>query len=389
MCQVADEASRTREPALLRRTMPELDAVRGVAVLMVLLYHALFWSARVDAMNPVSRLVIEATQPGWLGVQLFFVLSGFLITGILVDGRERPGYFRRFYSRRARRILPAYLAVLTALAICRLAQPPFLIASLLFASNLAPLLGIPLQYGPLWSLAVEEQFYLFWPLLVRLLRPRRIAQLSAAIIIATPIVRLVAFRHGVVEALYSQTWFVADGLAFGALGALFLRSRRATRASVRRVSIALMILGATCLVAGAPFGIFHRTRPLGAMLQIAPWHALFAGGIGLMLLAGTGRWTRPVQNQVLRYFGRISYGLYLVHLVLFTAYDAVLRQLSPALAAQTPASLGLLLVRLAIAGGLATAVAALSREYFEEYFLASRRTLVPHASALADVPAPG
>ncbi len=85
---------------LLRPSMPELDSVRGVAVLMVVLLHGFFWSAYVSQLHGIGKLMVVATQGGWLGVQLFFVLSGFLITGILLDTKNRPDYFGRFYFRR-------------------------------------------------------------------------------------------------------------------------------------------------------------------------------------------------------------------------------------------------------------------------------------------------
>src|SRR5690349_3754490 len=93
---------------VLRRAMPELDGLRGVAVLMVVFYHGFFWSNGGGASTSgVMHLFIRLTQLGWLGVDLFFVLSGFLITGILIESRARPDYYRRFYRRRTLRILPA------------------------------------------------------------------------------------------------------------------------------------------------------------------------------------------------------------------------------------------------------------------------------------------
>ena len=97
---------------LLRPHMPELDTVRGVAVISGLLLHAFYWQYSHLRFTGTARLILLATQPGWLGVNLFFVLSGFLITGILVDSKDKPQYFRRFYWRRALRMLPAYYLLL-------------------------------------------------------------------------------------------------------------------------------------------------------------------------------------------------------------------------------------------------------------------------------------
>src|ERR1700676_3441511 len=95
-----------REP-LLRPVMPELDAVRGIAILGVVVYHAFYWSRDLSLYSNLQRTFFSFTSAGQFGVPLFFVLSGFLITGILLDSRARPNYYKRFYLRRALRILPA------------------------------------------------------------------------------------------------------------------------------------------------------------------------------------------------------------------------------------------------------------------------------------------
>jgi peptidoglycan/LPS O-acetylase OafA/YrhL len=101
---------------LIRRTMPELDTVRGIAILLVVFFHGFSKVSSVGLSGP-PRLFVLATRTGWVGVNLFFVLSGFLITGILLDSRERPRYYRNFYLRRALRILPAYYLLLLVLLI--------------------------------------------------------------------------------------------------------------------------------------------------------------------------------------------------------------------------------------------------------------------------------
>lgn len=348
--------------------MPELDSVRGTAILMVLLYHGLFWSANVPALHGFSRVPILLTQGGWLGVQLFFVLSGLLITGILVDSRERSHYFRRFYTRRARRILPAYLAILLVLVSLGTIQWRFLTISLLFASNLSLMFGITPQYGVLWSLGVEEQFYLFWPLAVRRLSRRQITIFAAAIVLFTPLIRYWAFQNGLQTGLYFYTWFIADGLANGALLALFLRTRPSRRLA-RLLGAGLVLLGSGIFLAGLRFGILHRTTPVGAALQLAPWHFVFAGVILLVMLLGTGRWKALVTPAWLRYFGRISYGLYLIHLLPFSGFDVLVQRSRPELVGAFHGTGTGLLIRFVIAGGAAIGIAAISRETFEEYFL--------------------
>src|SRR5580693_4491011 len=98
--------------SLIRPVMPELDTIRGIAVLGVLFLHAFSWQYAGFHFGTLARKILVATQPGWLGVNLFFVLSGFLITGILLDSKLDPHFYRSFYTRRALRILPAYYSLL-------------------------------------------------------------------------------------------------------------------------------------------------------------------------------------------------------------------------------------------------------------------------------------
>ena len=107
-------AASAYEP-LIRAHMPELDTIRGLAILGVLLYHGFYWVRDLSLYAPWQRHFFTLMAPGQFGVNLFFVLSGFLITGILLDSRNRPDYYQRFYFRRALRILPAYYLTLLLL----------------------------------------------------------------------------------------------------------------------------------------------------------------------------------------------------------------------------------------------------------------------------------
>jgi peptidoglycan/LPS O-acetylase OafA/YrhL len=157
---------------IIRPKMPELDSLRGVAILLVVFYHGFFWSNNLTGLTGAAKLFVNLTRFGWLGVNLFFVLSGFLITGVLVDSRSKEHYYRRFYTRRALRILPAFYATLLLLALIPGQNRAYLLLSFFFLSNLAPLFAAPMTYTMLWSLAVEEHFYLAWPFIVRNLSDR-------------------------------------------------------------------------------------------------------------------------------------------------------------------------------------------------------------------------
>ncbi|MDD3926809.1 MAG: acyltransferase [bacterium] len=353
---------------IIRKKMPELDSIRGIAVLMVLLYHGLFWSFPVERASGITRALLLLSQPGWLGVQLFFVLSGFLITGILLDTRHRVDYYRRFYIRRVLRILPAYIALLLLLATTGIAGTPFLALSTVFLANVTTLFGVPLQYGPLWSLAVEEHFYIGWPALVRNLSDKGVLITALFICIIVPVLRAVAFQHGMVEQLYYYTWFTVDGLAMGAITAVLLRYTAVTRRTVAWGAGVLILLSTAAVIIGYNHGIMTRTRLLGASLQCTVLCMLFIGLLVVTLLVGSSPFSKLVCRPVLKFFGDISYGLYLVHMLAFRLFDRYFDGM-PFFADGGPVRLEAVLIRLAVAGGAAVAVAALSRRYFEEYFL--------------------
>jgi peptidoglycan/LPS O-acetylase OafA/YrhL len=357
---------------LIRPVMPELDSVRGIAVTGVVLLHAFFWQYSSFHFGRLPRLFLLVTLYGWLGVNLFFVLSGFLITGILLDSKEKPQYFRRFYTRRALRILPAYYLLLILLAVLHSSSAGFIGLSVVYLSNVTGLFGVAADYGPLWSLAVEEHFYIFWPAVVYKLTRRHLAIFAVAICLLIPVLRAVSFRLGYAAGLGWYTWFVADGLATGSLLAIFLRTSVSLKIGSRKMVAILcgsLLAGGVILAGvGGPFGILTRDRILGAALQETVIDLVFAGFLLLVLLLGTSAHRRYVNNSVLRFLGYISYGLYLVHLLVFRMYDKLCRNFWPSLQ-PIPDRFGLVVLRFFLAGGAAVGVAYLSRKYFEERFL--------------------
>ena len=206
---------------VLRPKMPELDAVRGVACLLVLLFHGFGNHYSAAGLSLPGRWFVKATAYGWTGVNLFFVLSGFLITGILIDSKESRRYYGRFYYRRALRILPAYYGILLVILVLThtgmIGRPVswgFLGLSAIYLANCTTLFGVPVQYGVLWSLAVEEHFYLLWPACVRKLTLRGLAVLAVLICMFSLGCRILSFSMGS-DAFGRYTWMVADGLAMG------------------------------------------------------------------------------------------------------------------------------------------------------------------------------
>ncbi len=252
---------------IVRAKMPELDSLRSVAILLVVFYHGFFWSNNLTGLSGAAKFLVNFTRIGWLGVNLFFVLSGFLITGILVDSLAQKNYFRRFYVRRALRILPAFYALLLILVFIPTQSRAYLLLSFFYLSNLASPLGIPMTYTILWSLAVEEHFYFVWPVAVKVLSGRTLMILAASIVYLT--------------------WLVADGLAMGAILAMVVRLPQFTRK--RLAYLAVMVLGVAASIAlfGSRYGILTQRRLLGASLLLTVAHLFFLGALGLTLLLGT------------------------------------------------------------------------------------------------------
>ncbi|MFZ0820071.1 MAG: acyltransferase [Candidatus Acidiferrales bacterium] len=361
-------AQSPRPEPILRPVMPELDTIRGLAILGVLFYHEFYNRAAIVALPHWQQTLALFAWPGRLGVNLFFVLSGFLITGILLEARGEKSYYKRFYIRRALRILPAYTAVLLILA--AVGYPTsFVLLSLVYLTNFVNLFGVPFAYLILWSLAVEEHFYMVWPLVVRKLSMVNLERVVIGIIVLSPLARLISFRHSTPNDLnwMFYTWNNADGLACGALLALFVRRTHGDRRRLYRACLIATSLAAALWAIGWRFGIMFRDRSLGAALQVTPFQFLFFAVVGIFLLVGTTRWKWLVLWRPLRFLGYISYGLYLIHELVFNAFDRLQNHahlFEPGYGAFT-----VLMARFFCATSAAILLAWLSRKYFENLFL--------------------
>ena len=353
---------------IIRAKMPELDSLRGVAILLVVFYHGFFWSNGLTGLSGIAKLFVNLTRIGWLGVNLFFVLSGFLITGILADSKTNKHYYRRFYVRRALRILPAFYALLLVLSFIPSQSRAYLTLSFFYLSNIAPLLGIPMTYTMLWSLAVEEHFYFLWPASVRLLSARALMIYAMTIVCAEPFLRAWYFLRHWPDGSGYLTWLVADGLAMGSILAMALRQPQVTRKRLSLLVFMVIGIAASMALFGARYGILTQRRLLGASLLLTVAQLFFLGALGLTLLLGTSGWKGLVNVRVLQFFGEISYGLYLIHWLFFSAYDAVVHRYWPT-AHPSGGIMGTLLLRFICAAGLASISAFLSRRYFEAPFL--------------------
>ncbi len=296
-----------QRPNWLPNYLPELQGLRGLAVLGVFVYHC---HPRLEG-TPIHY----ASLWGWTGVNLFFVLSGFLITSILIEAHDKPQYFRNFYGRRALRIWPVYVLLLV---VVYLSAPWFIGPTITDAIKTAPWLAyiffvqnlfhitVPPAIGPTWSLAIEEQYYFFWAPIVRCLRrPWMLAVTLAAALVVSPLLRV--GHHPWLTP--THTLIHLDGIACGSLIALGMYTLPLSRRIWLWMGLIASVLGfaATATIAGG-------TAFLDSALAIG------FGGILLTSIASTG--ARNPLNAALRrgplaFYGRISYGLYMSHISVF------------------------------------------------------------------------
>jgi peptidoglycan/LPS O-acetylase OafA/YrhL len=337
------------------KKIPQLDAVRGLAVLLVLLHNTNIY--------PSLHLGLISDN-GWMGVDLFFVLSGFLITGILLDAKQSEGYFKNFYARRCLRIWPLYYSALIFMFIVLPILRPSA-AHAVFETRSLPwwsfpvflqnfLIPIPTMatglLGVTWSLAVEEQFYLVWPLVVRFCTQVQLRRIAIAVICLSPALRFYLALHQV--SIYSNTFCRLDGLMAGALLALVIRS--ASFRPSRFVAQAWIV--------------FLVSAPLA--LAIETFHARWIGfsviaaaSVSFVYLAlfSTQKWLQAIlTNRFLVYTGTISYGIYLLEKIPLDAAKTFHLERHPFLA-------------LPITTAATYALAALSWRFLEKPLLGLKR----------------
>ncbi len=321
--------NRTNRQVSLPAHLPELDGLRAIAVLLVFLDH-------FGLMGDTGweRIVGNSFASGYIGVDLFFVLSGFLITRILFEAKGSANYFKTFYTRRVLRIFPLYYSVLILLLVA------FLIARYFLAAHLAPVTldminqGISSQrwawlflvnvefalYGSwalepcmthLWSLSVEEQFYLLWPLIVSRFTRRSLMLICGGMLVAAVIFRALCVHHGNLDAAINLTPSRMDALAMGAVIALWMQAEPdARQATLLGLSVTAVCLTGAVLTY-AKFGRLTMREPSIAVPIMTITPGLFAGILLLVLANRESITARFLSWKQLRFIGKISYGFYL------------------------------------------------------------------------------
>lgn len=356
--------------------IPALDGLRGIAILLVLLRHGIFG---LESSSAFVRQILAIGRLSGSGVDLFFVLSGFLIGGILLDARESRHYYSRFYARRAYRILPVYFAVATVFLfrhlplgalrplvgrVSPLAIPWF--AYLTFTQNFFMVhIG---WFGPpamvvTWSLAVEEQFYLAIPLIIRKIRPNRLAAMLFSVILTTPVLRIL-LRHTIANgdfACFAMMPARADALCWGVLSAYLVRRPGFwQQLRSRRVLLGALV---SILFAGVAVMTYRDYSILSFPMTTwgYSWLALFYACCLLCVVSSSsGVWHRVLCNPALMRLGTLAYCTYLIHFPLMKASRIVLCKFFPSHPECSYVFGGLLAIAISLT------IAALSWEFFEK-----------------------
>lgn len=335
-------------PALVFARIPQLDGLRGIAILLVLGFHYFNNSETTSFSQFFSRIGIPFRM-GWSGVDLFFVLSGFLIGGILLDARGAHDYFQTFYLRRLFRIVPVYYLWVSLCVLVTLSGGGWLAHYL--PNDPAALKRLPFNYlflqnfysmphGSLawywltvaWSLGVEEQFYLIAPPLIRFLSLEKLKSILLATIVLAPLLRTALFLSWSAggHVMYSWMPFRADSLAIGVLAALLWREGKIQEWYVRHRTISYLILvtllAPLLLLLKWPFGPFA----FGMGFVGYTWLALLSAALLLLcLLEFDGLWSHFLRWRFLREMGRLSYCIYLIHLLILGLTQAILMRAYP------------------------------------------------------------
>ena len=363
--------------------IPQLDGIRGLAVAMVVLDHASYLYQRPPEQIPmgasvhgVTRAVLSITSQGWLGVELFFILSGYLITSILLKTRGANSYFTSFYARRVLRIFPVFWLTLLALAFIFPHSHSFFLVAVLFLANVSGWFGVAGLYYPLWSLCVEEHFYLIWPFVVRTFQRRVLFGVCIAICLADPILRgFFAWKMG--ASFFDKAWYFSgfrfEGLAYGAILALIAPQMTARQKKI--FGSLAMAIGVGIFAAAVPLGVLHSSASVLATIIHASAGLTFASvlffGLVCFSLGLDEKEARVFANAPLVLLGELSYCLYLVHQMVFWGWDHWFDALRTGSFVSRP--FAYFAFRLAICFTISMLIALLSRNLVERPILSLKR----------------
>ncbi len=374
--------------------IPALDGLRGLAILLVLLFH---FSIPTTSFTGLKRAIVHLPGAGWVGVDLFFVLSGFLITSILYDAKRTDGFFRNFYMRRVLRIFPLYYGVLfVAFVVVPLIRPITSATYHSLASHQFWLWAYLTNYvqptgGPdwvrreyvepgwslfthFWSLAVEEQFYLVWPAVVFFLNRRTLMAICGVLMATALVIRISrAVSHADLQSSYYYTFCRMDALAAGALLALASRGARGMHGLVKPAKWIGLAAGAGLLALfiwrGESFSFKDPAVNTAGFSLLACFFAPIL--LWAVLAPEASAPGRFFNFAGLKFLGKYSYGLYVLHGLLHPALDRFfpIERLSLVLHSTLLGSM----THLALAAGISLLAAVASWHLYEKHFLKLKR----------------
>jgi peptidoglycan/LPS O-acetylase OafA/YrhL len=313
---------------------PELDGLRFFAFFAVYLQHTVNFGVGEHHHLPnwVGDLLTTVGTAGTFGVDLFFVLSSYLITELLLRERVVHGFLdvKSFYIRRILRIWPLYfLYLIFAYAITFVVPSEgltwkHLLGYVFFAGNWVYfLMPVTTVAGPLWSVSLEEQFYLIWPWVIRRSTPKRLACSALGLFVMAALVTLaMGIWQPDFDWVSKNSFTRVDGIATGALLAVILHGRTPQLGEGARIAL-LVVSIAVLLWIARNFGLFSLPVPLLHLVTGWPLAALACGAIVFSVLGSTGRWSSILRSAPVIYLGRISYGLYVYHELLLKIADSI------------------------------------------------------------------
>lgn len=351
-----------------RSHYPALDGLRGVAILLVVLYHNFGF--------------IRHSYFGWLGVDLFFVLSGFLITSILINDINEPGFLKKFYVRRVLRIFPLYYFVLILLLLVFPAVGYFNTELDYFVSNQwwfwtylqNWLFSFQLTEDAkilthLWSLAVEEQFYLVWPFVILLIRsPKKLFFIMLTVLSFVIVARSAIWLYKIEDLNYTTlyTFTRIDGICIGSMIALLMKFKPKLISN----NLTYIVLGLAAL--NFIFYFLNQQNKNGYPYFAFVGYTTFCAMFGLLLheivtTSNTSFVNKLFSFRPLRFFGKISYGFYIFHwpvfMMSYTSFFYFLKRNIELPDRSIKISAALLSTSLALL------ISIISYYFFESYFL--------------------
>jgi len=369
--------------------LPALDGIRGFAVLWVMLHHFLAGAAH---HNPILNGIFAFARYGYWGVDIFFVLSGFLITGILLDTRGADNYFRSFYARRALRIFPLYyFALYLVFVLVPLFHPLSAQQSAMakqqiwmwaYVGNIAMVVknapifdagGIKLLH--FWSLAIEEQFYLVWPAVVLMFSRRGLVVICSALIVLATVSRITLDQIGIEQPMASFfTLSRLDGLALGAIAAVLARGAGGLERWIRPAKW----LGVSAVIALALALLAMQMQWLEPLpgYCVPPLRLGVFVSVLVLAVGSAGPARQALSSTWLRFLGKYSYALYVFHYMLIPVFDRLMPR--ERMTATFHSFVIGAAVRLAICIAVSIVAALLSWHLLEKHFLGMKRWFAPH-----------